>query len=55
MLNREDIRKVLEAYRRVIDTFKDSGKDLGDISMRELQEAILGDIKLQEDANKMKE
>lgn len=55
MLNREDIRKVLEAHKRVIDTFKYNEKDLDDISMRELHEAILKDIQLQENTDKTKE
>jgi len=60
MLNREDIRKVLDAYNKVKVDFRDSGKDLEDISMRDMQEAVLGKIQEQEriqkqiDANKDK-
>ena len=52
MLNREDIRKVIEAYERVRSTFKEEGKDLSDASMREVQEAVLGEMKKKEEQDK---
>ena len=52
MLNREDIRKVIEAYERVRSTFKEEGKDLNDATMRAIQEAVLGEMKKKEEADK---
>lgn len=54
MLNREDIRKVIEAYERVRSTFKEEGKDLNDASMRAIQEAVLGELKKQEESEQWK-
>ncbi len=44
MLNREDIRKILEAHTKVINNLKDSGKDVQDIPMKEIQDLILGEL-----------
>ena len=47
MLNREDIRKVLEAHRVVMENISNDDKK-EDISFRELQELILGEIQSKE-------
>jgi hypothetical protein len=52
MLNREDVRKVLEAYRKVKENFYNDSKEAGDFTMREIYEAILGEIQEQEKINK---
>ena len=52
MLNREDIRKVIEAYERVRSAIKEEGKDLNDASMRAIQEAVLGEMKKKEEQDK---
>lgn len=54
MLNREDVRKVLVAYGEVIRNFKDNGRDLEDISMREMHEAVLEQIMIQDREDKPK-
>ena len=54
MLNREDVRKVLEARATIVNRLKDEGKHLDDVSMKDLFEFILGEIKKQEDLNRPK-
>ena len=49
MLNREDIRKVIEAYERVKLNIVKGDKDLDDASMRQIQEAVLKEIQYEED------
>ena len=48
MLNREDVRKVLEAYKIVRENLAEGGKETEDVPFRELQELILGEIKAKE-------
>lgn len=43
MLNREDIRKILEAHTKVINRLKDAGKDEG-ISQRDVCDLVLGEL-----------
>lgn len=53
MLNREDIRKVLEAHSKVVNQFKSEGKEIEDISPKVLFDNILGELNIQEkQANK---
>lgn len=52
MLNREDVRKVLEARNKVINNFKFEDKEIADVSMKDMFELILGEIKKQEEIDR---
>ena len=54
MLNREDVRKVLEAHSKLVREARDNGVDMADMSMREVQEAVLEQIMIQDKADKPK-
>lgn len=55
MLNREDVRKILEARLRVIQNIRNEDRDVEDISMKDMFDLILGEIKKQENFDKVRE
>ena len=55
MLNREDVRKILEARAKVVIQLTGEGKDIADIDMKNFFELVLGEIKKQEDFDKAKD
>lgn len=49
MLNREDVRKIIEAYEGVKLRMVKGDKELDDASMRQIQEEVLKEIQYEED------
>lgn len=51
MLNREDVRKVLEAHNIIVNRLKENKKDIADIPMKEIFDLVLGEIRAKEIRN----